>query len=130
MWIMVEPVAEIPFGIRRSPMRCYRCNKLDVQKAFMLHYGGLINMQNKLYYIIADFVPTSFDAGSSYAHSKIEEDSGLGADTITYSKYIKPPHLWNENQRVAHVIFGFNDHNAANMAIQAGLFIEGKHSNV
>jgi hypothetical protein len=26
MWIMVEPIAEIPFGIRRSPTRCYRCN--------------------------------------------------------------------------------------------------------
>jgi hypothetical protein len=26
MWIMVEPVAEIPFRIRRSPTQCYRCN--------------------------------------------------------------------------------------------------------
>jgi hypothetical protein len=26
MWIMVEPVAEIPFGIHWSPMRCYGCN--------------------------------------------------------------------------------------------------------
>jgi hypothetical protein len=26
MWIMVEPVAEIPFGIHRSPMWCYGCN--------------------------------------------------------------------------------------------------------
>jgi hypothetical protein len=27
MWIMVEPIAEIPFGIHRSPTRCYGCNK-------------------------------------------------------------------------------------------------------
>jgi hypothetical protein len=26
MWIMVEPVAEILFGIRWSPMQCYGCN--------------------------------------------------------------------------------------------------------
>jgi hypothetical protein len=26
MWIMVEPIAEIPFGIRRSLTRCYGCN--------------------------------------------------------------------------------------------------------
>jgi hypothetical protein len=26
MWIMVEPIAEIPFRIRRSPTRYYRCN--------------------------------------------------------------------------------------------------------
>jgi hypothetical protein len=27
MWIMVEPIAEILFGIHWSPMWCYRCNK-------------------------------------------------------------------------------------------------------
>jgi hypothetical protein len=32
MWIMVEPVAEIPFGIRRSPTRCYGCNKVKDNK--------------------------------------------------------------------------------------------------
>jgi hypothetical protein len=26
MWIMVEPIAEIPFGIHRSLTWCYRCN--------------------------------------------------------------------------------------------------------
>jgi hypothetical protein len=30
MWIMVEPVAEIPFRIRRSPTRCYGCNNVAV----------------------------------------------------------------------------------------------------
>jgi hypothetical protein len=35
MWIMVEPVAEIPFGICRSPMRCYGCNRKPEQKAIV-----------------------------------------------------------------------------------------------
>jgi hypothetical protein len=26
MWIMVEPIAKIPFGIRQSPTWCYGCN--------------------------------------------------------------------------------------------------------
>jgi hypothetical protein len=30
MWIMVEPIAEIPFGIRQSPTRCYGCNKANL----------------------------------------------------------------------------------------------------
>jgi hypothetical protein len=88
----------------------------DVQKAFMANYGGTSNIQNKLHYVIAEFVHTMFNAGSSYTHMKIEEDSGLGTNTIAFSKYIKPPHLCNEKQKVAHTIFGFNDRNTANMA--------------
>jgi hypothetical protein len=30
MWIMVEPVAEIPFGIHWSPTWCYGCNIHDI----------------------------------------------------------------------------------------------------
>jgi hypothetical protein len=28
MWIMVEPIAEIPFRIHQSPTWCYGCNIL------------------------------------------------------------------------------------------------------
>jgi hypothetical protein len=31
MWIMVEPVAEIPFGIRWSLTWCYGCNNCVVK---------------------------------------------------------------------------------------------------
>ena len=34
------------------------------------------------------------------------------------------------NQRVAHVVFGFNTRHGANSAIEGGMFIEGKHVNV
>jgi hypothetical protein len=102
----------------------------DVQKAFMEKYGGTSNMHNKLHYVIAEFVPVSFDAGSSFTHAKIEQDNVIGLDSIAYSKYIKPPHLRASNQRVAHVIFGFTDREDANTAITTGMFIEGKHSNV
>jgi hypothetical protein len=47
----------------------------DIQKAFMAHFDGTSNMRNKLYYVIAEFVPTTFDAGSSFAHAKVEEDN-------------------------------------------------------
>jgi hypothetical protein len=42
MWIMVEPVAEIPFGIRRSPTRCYGCNKCNCNriKNCVMYAGG------------------------------------------------------------------------------------------
>ena len=102
----------------------------EIQKAFVASYSGTPNIQNKLHYVIAEFVLTTFNAGSSYAHAKIEEDSGLSSNRIVYSKYIKPSHLHKENQKVAHIIIGFNDYNTANHVIQGGLFIEGKHTDV
>jgi hypothetical protein len=75
----------------------------------MDNYGGTSNMRNKLHYIIAEFVAVLFNAGSSFAHAKIEHDNTLGLDTITYSKYIKPPHHRTGNQMVAHAILGFTD---------------------
>ena len=66
-------------------------------------------MQNKLHYVIAEFVPVTYDAGSSYTHAKVEDNNTLGLDTIRYLKYIKPPHLCIDNQRVAHVILGFTN---------------------
>jgi hypothetical protein len=102
----------------------------DVQKAFMMNYGGTSNMWNKLHYVIAEFIPTSFDAGLSYVHAKVEEDSSLSPDSITYSKYIKPLHLHSNNQKVAHAVLGFREQADANQAIQYGMFIKGKHINI
>jgi hypothetical protein len=81
----------------------------DVQKSFMANYGGMSDMCDKLYYVIAEFVPTTFKAGSSYIHVKMEEDNGLCTNAIVYSKYIKQVHLCTSNQKVAHIVFGFND---------------------
>ena len=98
----------------------------EVQKAFIERYGGTSNIQNKLFYTVAEFVPTTFDAGSNYAHLRVEQDNAIPTSAMAYSKYIKPQHLRASNQKVAHVILGFNDRKAANRAIKYGLFIEGK----
>jgi hypothetical protein len=101
----------------------------EVRKSFMANYSSTSNMRNK-FYVIAEFVPTTFEAGSSYVHTKVEEDSGLCTNAIAYSKYIKPAHLHTSNQKVAHVVFGFDSRHGANSAIEGGMFIEGKHVNV
>jgi len=49
---------------------------------------------------------------------------------MAYSKYIKPQHLQASNQKVAHIIIGFNDRKATNRAIEHSLFIEGKQTTV
>jgi hypothetical protein len=56
----------------------------DVQKAFMAHFDRTSNMRNKLHYVIAEFVPTTFDAGSSFAHAKVEEDNMMERDAIAF----------------------------------------------
>jgi len=96
----------------------------------MEKYSGTSNIHNKLHYMMAEFAPVTFNAGSSFTHAKLEQDNFLGLDTITYSKYIKPPHLCPTNQRVAHIIFSFMDHEDTNMAITTGMFIDSKHTTV
>lgn len=102
----------------------------EVKCAFTAKFGGMSNIQNKLFYIIAEFIPTTFKAGSSYTHTWIEADSTLTENTIAYSKYIKSIHLHMSNQKVAHIIFGFNDRNNADKAIKYGMYIEGKEVKV
>lgn len=102
----------------------------DIKKAFMDHFDGTSNMQDKLHYVIAEFVLVTYDAGVSYAHTGLEEANHFTDGIIGFSKYIKPLHLRSLNQRVAHLTIGFRTHNDANRAIQGGLYIEGKHVTI
>jgi hypothetical protein len=81
----------------------------DIQKSFMAHFGGTSNTCNKLFSVIAEFVPTTFDAGSSFAHAKLEEINLLKYGSVAFSKYIKPPHLRMNGQKVAHITIGFTN---------------------
>lgn len=60
----------------------------------------------------------------------MEQDNALMTATMVYSKYIKLQHLQASNQKVAHIIIGFNAWKAANQAIEHGLFIEGEQVTV
>jgi hypothetical protein len=44
MWIMVEPVAEILFGIHQSPMWCYGCNRQWKSSVGTKHYVNPFSM--------------------------------------------------------------------------------------
>ena len=71
----------------------------------MEKFDGTSNICNKLHYVIAEFVPVTFDARSSFTHAKLEQDNILGLDLIVY---------WED----------------ANTAITTGMFIKGKHTNI
>jgi hypothetical protein len=46
-------------------------NQSGVQQAFLAKYGGTSNIKNKLFYVVAEFVPTMFNAGTKPAHAHI-----------------------------------------------------------
>jgi hypothetical protein len=102
----------------------------NVKQAFTAKFDGTSNIQNKLFYIIAEFVSTTFEEGSSFMHAQIESDSTLAEKAIVYSKYIKPAHLCMTGQKVAHIVFGFSNCNNTNKAIKYGMYIEGKEIKV
>jgi hypothetical protein len=57
MWIMVEPIAKILFGIRRSPMQCYGCNSCQtlrnhVEQAYEAHMKELEAEMAVFYFLI------------------------------------------------------------------------------
>ena len=102
----------------------------DIQKEFLLTYSSNANICNKLYHVIAEFVPISFDVGTDHSHKLLEVSNSLTSGSITWSKYVKPPHLRSANQRTAHVIIGFSSKEDANKTIRHGLYIEGKHAAI
>ena len=99
-------------------------------KAFLMTYSSSAKIRNKLYHVIAKFVPTTFTTDDNYSHSKLETTNNLEPGSITWSRYIKPPNLRPASQKVAHIIIGLTSKNAANKVIQHGLYIEGKHVTI
>lgn len=65
----------------------------DVQKAFMNRYDGTSTIQKKLHYVITEFMPITFNMGSSYIHTKLEDNNLISERALPFSKYIKLPHL-------------------------------------
>lgn len=116
--------------VQQRAAEWFRYTSESVQTSFMNHFGGTANIRNKLFYVIAEFVPTTFDAGATYAHAIVEADHGIMEGGIAFSKYIKPPHLCTPNQKVTHVTLGFVYRDDANGAIRNGLIIEGKHVTI
>ena len=98
-----------------------------IQKAFLKTYSSSAYICNKLFHIIAEFTPTTFNAGSEHAHAILEANNSLNPGAVIWSKYIKPPQLQSPNQRSAHVLIGLSTKEDINKIIQDGLYIEGKH---
>ena len=88
--------------------------------------GGMSVHKNQLSHVIIEYVPISFNPNGMGGLTIVEAASGLGHTTIKEARFIKPVHLCAPGQRTGHVILGLLTWEAANHAIEHGLFIEGK----
>ena len=89
----------------------------NVQKEFLLTYSSNANICNKLHHVIAEFIPISFDVGTDHSHTILEVNNSRTTGSITWTKYVKPPHLHSSNQRNTHIIIGLSNKEDANKII-------------
>jgi hypothetical protein len=94
--------------------------------SFLVQMGGTSIHKDQLSHVIIEYVPVSFDLNGMGGLSIVEAVSGLGCTTIKEVRFIKPVHLHTPGQRMGHAILRLLTWEAANHAIEHGLFIEGK----
>jgi hypothetical protein len=101
-----------------------------VMDQFAGKLGGTLRARADLCMLIAEYVPVSFTPELFTAFTQVERENNLTKGSIREARYIKQVHRRKDNQRSAHMIFGFADVTQANQAIRKGLIIEGKHVNL
>ncbi|KAG1800741.1 uncharacterized protein HD556DRAFT_1438742 [Suillus plorans] len=108
---------------------------INVKATIQLHNGRLIilkiiealdlptSIKERRFSIIIPFLLISSDVEDSVWLWLIEEENDLSNGAIESAHWIKPKLRRAPNQTVAHAIFHFADSNAANMALQDGIYI-------
>ncbi|KAF8800092.1 hypothetical protein BYT27DRAFT_7118543, partial [Phlegmacium glaucopus] len=95
-------------------------------KAFISKRGSMVDYKALTFKVVFDWVPTSFNTEQRDAWKAVESARGIWVEGIQEVRWIKPMHLRVPGQRSAIAIIGFAMREDANMAINTGLFIEGK----
>ncbi|KAF5374638.1 hypothetical protein D9615_008935 [Tricholomella constricta] len=99
----------------------------DVKKLFVEKFGAEVELKDRAYPLLVEFVPTSLGDNAAEAVREIERANGLGEGEVTQAKWVRAPHTrTNPNQKSAHLIVSCRTKETANRAIDKGLVIEGK----
>jgi hypothetical protein len=98
----------------------------DVMREFLNHFGVMSVMRARTFQVIVEYVLVTFAPTELFALGNVEEASSLPAGSILEARWLKPAHLRSEAQRYAFLIVGFGSREAANHAIEYGVFVEGK----
>ena len=96
-----------------------------VRKVFESNFGGSAKLVDKLFSVVACFVPVTFRDTLADTLSKIEDDNNVAKGTIVKCKWLKAPKYWSQNQRFAHAVLSVSERLDACTMIQQGIIIEG-----
>ncbi|KAJ7158434.1 hypothetical protein C8R46DRAFT_872348, partial [Mycena filopes] len=84
---------------------------------FLAAMGGTSVYKERLYNVVVEFVPVSFDPTKRGALHVVESDNNLPEGSLAKARWIKPPQQRRSSQRVAHAVLGFDDECSANRVI-------------
>ena len=85
--------------------------------------GGKLNIKDRLFNIVVQFIPISTALEDDDTLRYIEEDSKIPRNSITSARWIKPISKRSPFQRFAHAIFSISSPVIANHIIKQGLTI-------
>ncbi|KAJ7626467.1 hypothetical protein B0H17DRAFT_906290, partial [Mycena rosella] len=85
--------------------------------AFLAGMGGTSVYKPRLFSVVVEFVPVSFDPALDRALATIEDANGIMRGELAQAHFIKPVERRHPAQRSAHAIFGFASAESANHAI-------------
>src|ERR1700731_3053690 len=98
----------------------------DIRQAFTNHYEGMIQIRERGYKVVLEYVPVTFDPDSRDALTTIEQDNNFPHAEIAEAKYLKDIARRMPSQRTAFILMSFRNPQHANQAISEGIIIEGK----
>ncbi|KAJ7346401.1 hypothetical protein DFH08DRAFT_701205, partial [Mycena albidolilacea] len=84
---------------------------------FLEAMGGTSSYKERLYNVVVQYVPVTFDPAGRGTLDVVATDNGLPKGALAKARWIKPIERRKHGQRVAHAIFGFSNPRAANGAI-------------
>ena len=102
----------------------------DNLENFTRHMGDANTAQARLFHVLVKFVAVQFTPENQLSRNIVESNNHLPTDAIAHAKWIKAPERRKIGQKTAHIIMGFNSRELANQAIDTGLIIENKRSQV
>ncbi|KAK7002022.1 hypothetical protein R3P38DRAFT_2474394, partial [Favolaschia claudopus] len=107
-----------------------RVKKPEVMKQFLEALGSTCVYKPRYIDLVAERIPVETDVADTGTWRVVEADSGISAGGIAGERWIKAQNRRMTGQTVAHIMLSFTDADAANHAIDNGIFLKGRHYQV
>ncbi|KAJ7083394.1 hypothetical protein B0H15DRAFT_746481, partial [Mycena belliarum] len=102
----------------------------EVAQHFVAALGGTCVYRPRRIELVAEMVPVETRVEDPGVWRVVENDSNITAGEIVGGRWIKAVQRRNDGQRVAHLRLEFATAEAANHAIDNGIFVQGRHIRV